>query len=89
MTLRERRSAYMPELIDARCIKLLANLVATAQIAHTTDPGVDFEHPALQGLLADVSSVMEEYHASPDDIQQALQANDPQLLVGAQLGHGE
>lgn len=76
-----RVSPYLPEITQAQCVRRLANMVSLLQVSVGDD--FDFDAPDMQELLADVASVREEYDASPDDMQLALQANDRQLIIGA------
>jgi hypothetical protein len=82
----------MDELVRAQCVQRLANFVGSVQMQSSPDVAQEIEfddNPALLRLMADVESVREEYDASPDDIQAALQANDAQLIVGAKMTYGE
>lgn len=75
----KRVSPYRLELAGAKCIKLLANYVSLMQASYAEEIAAD--SPALLTLLADVESVRTEYDATPDDIQWALEVNDPDLII--------
>jgi phage tail tape-measure protein len=82
----KRVSPYMDELVRTQAVQRLANIVSLLQTTtQTSTEGFDFLDGQMQSLLADVCSVGEEYMASPDDIQLALQINDKQLVIGAEI----
>lgn len=75
-------SPYIDELINAKCVKLLAIYVSGMQTCLV-------EEQDMTMLLAGVESVRQEFYASPEDMQLALQANEGQLLFGAPVGDPE
>ena len=83
----KRVSPYMNEITNAQCVRRLANLVGLLQI--TSGDDFDFDSREMRSLLADVEAVGQEYGASPDDMQTALQTNDRQLIKGATIVYGE
>jgi len=81
-----RVSPYIDELVSAQSVQRLANLLSILQTSsQITSDGFNFMSPEMQSLLDDGCSVRQEYGASPDDIQLALQTNDEQLVVGAMI----
>jgi hypothetical protein len=76
---RKRQSPYRQQLVEAKCVQLLANYASFMHVFDSEE--LESDDPRMQSLLADVESVRTEYAASPDDIQWALEANDPQMII--------
>lgn len=67
---------YMEEMARAKCIREAAAMLV---LCHT---GTEFDEGVMDRVWGNMAAVAEEYHASPDDVQTALETYEPTLAIG-------
>ncbi len=71
------QAGYMAEMGRARCIRVAAVMIVLGQT------GTEFDEGVVERVWGDVAAVAEEYGATPDDVQAALERHEPTLAIGA------